>query len=114
MGCDFTWRHVTDAVEIRELLKEKLEDELDELAQEEYLSIEKYADVLEVLYELMHCHHIDRHEVNDVRLTKDHREYQIQLDKYGHEQRYRTQPSHHRGCTYPAVSDILGLPFQIL
>ena len=67
------WRHITDAVEIRELLKEKLEEELDELAQQEYLSIEEYADVLEVLYELMHWHNIDRHEVNDVRLTKAHK-----------------------------------------
>jgi len=68
------WHHITDAVQIRELLKEKLEDELDELAQEEYLSIEKYADVLEVLYELMHWHNIDHREANDVRLAKAHRE----------------------------------------
>jgi len=65
------WRHITDEVEIRALLKERLEEALDELADQEYLSIDRYAEVMGVLHALMHWHHIDRHVVHDACLAKN-------------------------------------------
>ena len=39
-----------DGVEYKELLRDKLQEELMELLESDYRSIEEYADVMEVLY----------------------------------------------------------------
>jgi predicted house-cleaning noncanonical NTP pyrophosphatase (MazG superfamily) len=52
------------------LLKKKLFEEVEELKNTDFKDIEEYADVLEVLYELMERNDLTRKEVEEVRMKK--------------------------------------------
>jgi predicted house-cleaning noncanonical NTP pyrophosphatase (MazG superfamily) len=53
-----------------ELLKKKLYEEINELKETDFKDINEYADVLEVLYELIERNDLTRTEVEKVRMKK--------------------------------------------
>ena len=51
-------------------LRRKLQEEVDELKDSDYLSIEEYADIIEVLKCLAFFHNVDWSDIEDCRYTK--------------------------------------------